>query len=134
MGMGMGMSMMPTMSAALQTLTDHMVARGSTLLNIVQQVAGSCGTAVMSVVLTDQLTGSRTAGPAIAAQQNPALAQQIPPNVLADGLNDAASSFATSFTVAFGLLILTFVAAFFLPRHRPPVSEQSRDAVPTVIH
>src|SRR6185312_5830156 len=49
MGMGMGMTMMPIMSAALATLTDQAIARGSTLMNIVQQAGGSVGTAVMSV-------------------------------------------------------------------------------------
>ena len=40
MGLGMGATMMPIMASALATLTDHNVARGSTLMNIVQQVAG----------------------------------------------------------------------------------------------
>ncbi|MCP6391177.1 hypothetical protein NL487_30085, partial [Klebsiella pneumoniae] len=38
MGLGMGGTMMPIMAAALRTLTDHNIARGSTLMNIVQQV------------------------------------------------------------------------------------------------
>ncbi|MGH8964669.1 MAG: DHA2 family efflux MFS transporter permease subunit, partial [Actinomycetes bacterium] len=33
MGLGMGATMMPTMTAALQTLTEHTIARGSTLMN-----------------------------------------------------------------------------------------------------
>src|SRR5699024_10257110 len=57
MGLGMGATMMPLMTAALATLTDEKVARGSTLMNIVQQTAGSIGTATMSVVLTGQLIG-----------------------------------------------------------------------------
>ena len=55
MGMGMGMTMMPIMTAALATLRHAEVARGSTLMNIVQQAAASVGTAVMSVILTNQL-------------------------------------------------------------------------------
>ncbi len=39
MGLGMGATMMPIMASALATLTDHNIARGSTLMNIVQQVA-----------------------------------------------------------------------------------------------
>ena len=57
MGLGMGGTMMPIMTAALATLTAHNVARGSTLLNITQQVAASIGTALFSVILT---TSSRT--------------------------------------------------------------------------
>ena len=53
MGLGMGGTMMPIMSAALATLSDHNIARGSTFLNINQQVAASIGTALFSVLLTN---------------------------------------------------------------------------------
>ena len=47
--------MMPLMTSALKTLKAHEVARGSTLLNITQQIAASVGVAIMSVVLTNGL-------------------------------------------------------------------------------
>src|SRR6185312_10663326 len=43
MGLGMGLTMMPIMTSALRTLRSSEVARGSTLLNIVQQIASSVG-------------------------------------------------------------------------------------------
>ena len=52
MGLGMGLSMMPLFSGAMQTLRKAAVARASTTLNILQQVGASIGTAVMSVLLT----------------------------------------------------------------------------------
>ena len=52
MGLGMGATMMPLMTSSLKALTAHQVARGSTLLNITQQVASSFGVAIASVVLT----------------------------------------------------------------------------------
>ncbi len=52
-GLGMGATMMPTFSAGLAALQEHTIARGSTLLNIIQQVAGSIGTAVFTVLLTN---------------------------------------------------------------------------------
>ena len=61
MGLGMGGTMMPIMTAALATLTAHNVARGSTLLNITQQVAASIGTALFSVILTNEIKDSETA-------------------------------------------------------------------------
>ena len=61
MGLGMGATMMPIMTAALATLTAHNVARGSTLLNITQQVAASMGTALFSVILTNELKGHDSA-------------------------------------------------------------------------
>ncbi|TYL49669.1 DHA2 family efflux MFS transporter permease subunit [Nocardioides sp. BGMRC 2183] len=57
MGLGMGSTMMPIMSAALATLTAHTTARGTTLLNITQQTAASIGTALFSVILTNSLNG-----------------------------------------------------------------------------
>ena len=96
MGLGMGGTMMPLFTAALRTLTAHQVARGSTLLNITQQIASSVGVAVLSVVLTNQLKGA--VGP-----------QGFDP--VAGG-----EAFATSFWVAFVLVALTLVPAWFLPR------------------
>ena len=49
----MGCTIMPIMTAALQTLRDHEIARASTLMNITQQVAASIGTALFSVLLTN---------------------------------------------------------------------------------
>ncbi|MFI1993715.1 DHA2 family efflux MFS transporter permease subunit [Actinoplanes sp. NPDC020271] len=151
MGLGMGGTMMPIMTSALKTLTNHEVARGSTLLNILQQIAGSVGTAMMSVILTNQLNESTVipgvtnpadgspvteAGAAIAAQQNPALAQQLPPDLLHRGLQFVADSFATTFWVGFALTLLTLVPAFFLPRRRQgsPLTGADAAAAPVIMH
>src|SRR5215204_2973344 len=56
MGIGMGFTMMPTFSGAMQTLRRAAIARASTTLNIEQQVGASIGTAVLSVLLTHALT------------------------------------------------------------------------------
>src|SRR3546814_13253842 len=68
MGLGMGSTMMPIMSSALATLTAQNTARGSTLLNITQQVAASIGPALFSVILTNELqrhaTGKLARAPA----------------------------------------------------------------------
>ncbi|MER6588155.1 DHA2 family efflux MFS transporter permease subunit [Micromonospora chalcea] len=137
MGLGMGGTMMPIMTSALKTLSAAEVARGSTLVNILQQIGGSIGAAIMSVILTSELNGSRpipgvtdpgTGSPltesqlAIAAQQRPELIQQfpVPPSLIERGLDYAAGAFSTTFWVAFGLVLLTFVPAAFLPRRREP--------------
>ncbi|GIF06629.1 DHA2 family efflux MFS transporter permease subunit [Actinoplanes siamensis] len=150
MGLGMGGTMMPIMTSALKTLTNHEVARGSTLLNILQQIAGSVGTAMMSVILTNQLNDSAVipgakapdgsavteAGAAIGAQQNPALAQQIPPDLLHRGLQFVADSFATTFWVGFVLTLMTLIPAFFLPRRaqRSATSQEGAAPAPIVMH
>jgi MFS family permease len=101
MGLGMGGTMMPIMSAALATLRDHTIARGSTLMNIVQQVAASIGTAVFTVLLTNGLQDKLT------ATTPPA---QVP------GLT--AEVYGDVFLVAAVLVALVLIPAFFLPRKK----------------
>ena len=67
MGLGMGATMMPTFSGAMQTLRRAAIARASTTLNINQQVGASIGTAVLSVLLTHELTSRLPAAAAAAA-------------------------------------------------------------------
>ncbi|KQX66562.1 DHA2 family efflux MFS transporter permease subunit [Angustibacter sp. Root456] len=118
MGLGMGATMMPIMTSALKTLTHHEVARGSTLLNITQQIASSVGVAIFSVVLTNALADNRPTSPAEA----PAA---------------AAAAFSHTFWVAAFLVTLTLIPAYFLPRKR----EESRllagdetGPTPVVVH
>ncbi len=138
MGLGMGGTMMPLMTSALKTLTSHEVARGSTLLNISQQIASSIGVAIMSVVLTNGLSNdpllkaSKAFSEASAGVTDPAqlgtIAARFPEvaallergqEFLMAAVNEAmASAFATTFWVAAVLLSLTLIPAYFLPRKR----------------
>jgi EmrB/QacA subfamily drug resistance transporter len=139
MGLGMGLSMMPLMTSALRTLRSQEVARGSTLLNIVQQIASSVGVAVMSVVLTNNLKSYPLAGPATATWHDPTLISKIPGGAAAvtKGLADAAQAFADTYWVAAILVALTFVPAFFLPRKREEshlLDDADLEAPPVVMH
>jgi EmrB/QacA subfamily drug resistance transporter len=145
MGLGMGATMMPIMSAALATLTEHSVARGSTLLNITQQVAASIGTALFSVLLTNGFNDSRAIGAvgavAQAKQQGPdAVAQVlqklgIAPSDLTTltqhALHDMGATFGQVFTVATVLVGCCLIPAFFLPRKKP---EHAVDAAAMMGH
>ncbi len=135
MGLGMGCTMMPIMTAALQTLTHSEVARGSTLMNIVNQIGGSIGTATMSVVLTNMLKDHAFAGPAIASHHDPSIAQQLPPGAIEQGISEAADAFGNTFVVAVVLIALTLIPAFLLPRTKPeaPV-EDGKLTPPIVVH
>src|SRR3954453_2703259 len=122
MGLGMGGTMMPIMTSALRTLHHDEVARGSTLVNILQQIGGSIGSATMSVILTTQLnkspvipgaTNPRTgapvteAGVAIAHQQGVQTPPQLLP-LIERGLQFVADCFAHPFTVGWILVLCTF--------------------------
>jgi MFS family permease len=137
MGLGMGGTMMPIMTSALKTLTAHQVARGSTLLNITQQIASSIGVAVISVVFTNNLAAKPLAGPAIAAQRDPGLVDKVGgPAAVQEGLAQAADAFGETFLVAAILVATTLVAAWFLPRRHEEshLLDDETQAAPVVVH
>lgn len=125
-GLGMGCTMMPVMTAAIQTLTHAQVARGSTLMNIVNQTAAAIGTATMSVILTNLVKDQPLAGPAMATNAknaDPAIAAQLGPQGVADGLQQAGQAFGSTFIVALVLIMATLIPAYFLPRTKPKTAE-----------
>jgi hypothetical protein len=132
MGMGMGATMMPTMSAAFQTLRHAAVPRATTALNIIQQVGGAIGTATMSVLLTgaiaERLPGAGGGGLEAAAGVPPAARAPVAP-LLAD-------AFASTFVWAFVLLAFALLPALLLLRLRPqPLPEADAGALqPAVAH
>jgi EmrB/QacA subfamily drug resistance transporter len=130
MGMGMGSSMMPLMSGAMQTLRTAQVARASTALNIIQQVGASIGTAVMSVILVtalkDRLPGAPAGGGL--GRSGHGLPARIR-DLMAD-------AFAHTYWYALGLLALALLAALMLPRSKPePIDDvDAGDAAPVLMH
>jgi EmrB/QacA subfamily drug resistance transporter len=121
MGLGMGLSMMPIMTGALQTLRESAVGSGSTSLNIIQQVGASMGTALLSVLLTNAVTNR------IDDLSAPPTPQAV--------LDAQADAFGATFWWALGLLAVALVPALFLPRgqSRPPEDpdeQPSTEAVP----
>jgi MFS family permease len=129
MGLGMGSTMMPVFTAALASLRDHDIARGSTLMNITQQIAISMGTALFSVLLTNSYNQHRSVSFTLAVQNAAgdhtkiaAILQQfhIPADRLQalynTGLDYMGQSFGDVFLVATVLVGLCLVPAFFLPR------------------
>lgn len=161
MGLGMGATMMPLFTSALKTLTNHEVARGSTLLNISQQIASSVGVAVMSVILTNQLNSSPVVAGSMGLPGLPDGLREtsaaigswtadgaglianlaIPQSVIDSGFVQAAGAFATTYWVAWVLVVLTIIPALFLPRQHEEAHilddedlDEEGDRPPVVIH
>lgn len=67
-GLGIGLAVMPAMTAALRTLKPDQISDATPQLNIMQRIGGSIGTAVFVAVLHRNLpgTGNRPAGQASA--------------------------------------------------------------------
>jgi EmrB/QacA subfamily drug resistance transporter len=119
-GLGMGATMMPSMSAAMQTLTHAAVPRATTALNIIMRVGGSIGTALMAVVLQHQIAERLPA-----ARGGLGAAQNVPAAVRAQVAPRLADAFAHTFWWAIVLTVLAFIPALLLPRHKPePVEEE----------
>jgi EmrB/QacA subfamily drug resistance transporter len=130
MGLGMGMTMMPIMSAALRTLTKADAAGASTSLNIIQQIGGSIGTAIMAVILSSELAGRL---PASGSRGGLGAAQGIPPESR-DQLNPLiADAFGSTFVWAVALLAVAFIPALFLPRGKAPVNPEVEQKVPVAL-
>jgi MFS family permease len=64
-GLGIGLTMMPAMTAAYARLRPQDIAHATPQLNVLQRVGGAIGTALLTVVLQHGLTGAHT--PAAAA-------------------------------------------------------------------
>jgi fucose permease len=126
LGLGMGATMMPTFSGAMQTLRRAAVAKASTTLNINQQVGASIGTAVLSVLLAHQLTsrlsGSGGGGGGIGATLPPGVRERLAPAM--------ADAFGATFWWALALVVVAFVVAILLlPKDKPePVDDPDAPA------
>jgi EmrB/QacA subfamily drug resistance transporter len=145
MGMGIGSTMMPVLASAVRGLAPHQVAGGSTLIHVNLQVAGSIGTALMSVILTSQFNHSpfiQAAGRVAALKQEltkrgaPPHASQLPPQVLQPGFmdhmtSDLSHAYTVVFVVALGLALTTLVPAMFLPK-KPAADVPGQPAVPAL--
>jgi EmrB/QacA subfamily drug resistance transporter len=132
MGVAMGFTMMPMMTAAIQTLKHDEVPRASTALNIIQQVGGAVGTAILSVILAKEMTdrlapaaGSGAGASSGGEEQGLAALQSIPPELFGKLAPAIADSFGATLWWALAFLVASFVPALFLPMRKPvlPVAD-----------
>ena len=96
-GVGVGLAMMPAMTAAFATLNEEQVNDASPQLNVIQRVGGSLGTAVIAVVLQKNLAQVSTLTGHAAA-------------------NAVAACFAQTYWWVIGLSIVALVPAVILWR------------------
>ncbi len=122
-GIGLGMTMMPAMSAAYQTLDRAAVPRATTTLNILNRVGGAAGTAVLAVLLQQQITSALPGGSLrIGRTALPAAAHEHVTSLLS-------GAFAHTFVWTLVLTGVTLIPAIFLPRIQPAAAAPQRPAV-----
>ena len=108
-GLGIGLAMMPAMSAAYAVLRPEQIADATPQLTVVQRVGGSIGTAVLAVVLGTALTGAT--GPAATS-----------------------AAFASAYWWAFGLSVVAVIPALILlqaERHSRKFRSEQRSQAAT---
>ncbi|MCW3017039.1 MAG: family efflux transporter permease subunit [Solirubrobacterales bacterium] len=106
-GVGLGASTMPSMAGAYATLDEHAVARAASALNVMKQLGGSVGVALLAVVLERHLPGA-TGG----VRERPA-----PTSVVGE-------AFGRTFWWVLAFSALALIPAAFLPR-RPAVAREA---------
>ncbi|WP_231986241.1 DHA2 family efflux MFS transporter permease subunit [Mycobacterium sp. E2479] len=135
MGLGLGCTMMPLSVASVQALAPHQIARGTTLMSVSHQVGGSIGTALMSMILTNQFNRSpdilaanklaalrqRAAVDGVPVDQSAIPAQSLAPGFSSNVLHDLSHAYTAVFVIAVVLVVCTLVPAWFLPKK--PASE-----------
>jgi MFS family permease len=112
MGLGMGFAMMPTMTAAMQAVPPAAIARTSTAMNIIRQGGASIGTAILSVILTAEITSHL--GSVAGGGSGLSAIRELTPAQQAAAQAPLASSFASTFVWALVLLGIAFIPALFM--------------------
>jgi EmrB/QacA subfamily drug resistance transporter len=114
-GLGMGLAMMPVMTAAMQAVPPTAIARTSTAMNIIRQAGASIGTAVLSVILASAITsnlvsvlGQRASG---SGSGGIGTLQHLPPRAHAAIVGPLADAFASTFVWALVLILVAVIPA-----------------------
>jgi EmrB/QacA subfamily drug resistance transporter len=120
-GVGMGFTMMPVFTGAMQSIRGPAVARASTALNILQQTGASIGTAVLSVLLASALSSKLGS-----AHGTIGATAAVPASVRAHLAPPMAAAFGQTFWWALGLLVVAFIGSLALPKRKPEVGSDEQ--------
>jgi EmrB/QacA subfamily drug resistance transporter len=129
-GLGLGSTMMPSMAAAYASLSREAVPRATSAINVVRQVGGSLGTAILAVVLQHQIATKLPAGQGAG---NGTLAR-LPENVRVRVAAPLADAFANTFWWAVAMSVLALPAAIVLARSTRPRPGEEPAAEPALEH
>ncbi|MBB5959725.1 EmrB/QacA subfamily drug resistance transporter [Saccharothrix tamanrassetensis] len=119
-GMGLGLSMTLTMTIAYSSVSKEVVPNATSAFNVFQRVGASLGTAVLAVVLQNQVAGLLPAG-------TTTLQQVEPGGDVAHGL---ASAFGAPFWWALAFTVVALLPVFFLPGRQSPATAPVRSPAP----
>jgi EmrB/QacA subfamily drug resistance transporter len=130
LGLGMGLAMMPTMTAAMQAVPATAIARTSTAMNIIRQSGASIGTAILSVLLASAISDRLSAdGPSGGGGVH-----ALSPAAHAKAAEPLADAFAHTFVWGAVLLAVAFVPALAMALGNPkaPARDRAAGATPAI--
>ena len=114
-GLGMGLAMMPNMTAAMQAVPPAAIARTSTAMNIIRQAGASIGTAVLSVILASAITSNLGSilGSRASSSHSGGIAtlQHLPASAHAAIAGPLADAFGSTFLWALVLILVALIPA-----------------------
>jgi EmrB/QacA subfamily drug resistance transporter len=111
LGLGMGLSMMPTMTAAMQSVPPSAIARTSTAMNIIRQSGASIGTAILSVLLATTIADKLPTGAAPSGESGLGALHSMSAAQQAKIAEPLAEAFASTFVWGLALLAIAFIPA-----------------------
>ena len=128
-GAGLGMTMMPAMSAAYQVLDRAAVPRATTTLNILNRVGGALGTAILAVTLQGNIEANLSGLVPGGASSGLGSAQVLTDSQRAVIAEPLAAAFGSTFWFAMVLTMVALVPALLLPMHppAPPAAQPSSE-------
>jgi EmrB/QacA subfamily drug resistance transporter len=109
-GIGLGCTMMPAMASAYAVLRSDQVPGATSVLNTLQRLGGSIGTALLAVVLSDQAR----AAPGSGAANSGGLLQTLSPATRARVAGPLATAFGNTFWWALGATLIALLPASIL--------------------
>lgn len=115
-GLGLGCSMLPTMTVAFSSVPRELAPSATSGFNVFQRVASSLGTAVLAVVLQQHMQDRLPAG-------GPTVAEVAPGSDVAESL---APAFGPPFWWALVFTALALVPCLFLPGRAPAPARTQR--------
>jgi EmrB/QacA subfamily drug resistance transporter len=113
-GIGMGIAMMPTMTAAMQAVPLSAIARTSTAMNIIRQGGASIGTAVLSVILATEIKDNISVAGSAHGSSTLSSLQHVPAAARAHIVAPLAHAFGDTFVWAVVLVAVALVPALTL--------------------
>jgi fucose permease len=117
-GIGLGFTMMPAMAAAYALLDVSQVPRATPMLNVLQRIGGSVGTAVLAVVLQGQLADAVPSAAGSGAGGGEAVAQSLTPAARERLADPIAAAFAHTYWWSVALVAVAIIPAIVMWREQ----------------